>query len=150
VSDRTTVLQSPLLTLTPCRTRQGEPSSAAQRQSPPLSCHWLTLFYSQLDPGVESWNYMVRSALSAVLCYSKLTPICCSSQRENVWKHFRFTNRTARLSLLWGVLVPIGVYSICQKQDVRRPTAPSRTASTTPHLLTLSRFSRCTSCSIPA
>ncbi|ORY91473.1 hypothetical protein BCR35DRAFT_298636 [Leucosporidium creatinivorum] len=51
----------------------------------------------KLDPGVESWNYM----------------------RENVWKHFRFTNKTARLSLLWGVLVPIGVYSICQQQDLK-------------------------------
>lgn len=41
------------------------------------------------------------------------------TQRENVWKHFRFTNRTARLSLLWGVLVPVGVFAICQRQDVR-------------------------------
>jgi len=38
--------------------------------------------------------------------------------RENVWKTFRFTNRTARLSLLWGVLVPVGVFALCQREDV--------------------------------
>lgn len=40
--------------------------------------------------------------------------------RENVWKSFRFTNRTARLSLLWGVLVPVGVFALCQQEDVSR------------------------------
>ncbi len=44
--------------------------------------------------------------------------------RENVWKTFRFTNRTARLSLLWGVLVPVGVFAICQREDVRAPNLP--------------------------
>lgn len=68
---------------------------------------------------MESWNYMVISLhLLWLPSYRKLTCSCRRDQRENVWKHFRFTNRTARLSLLWGVLVPLGVYSICQKQDV--------------------------------
>ncbi|KAK4056621.1 hypothetical protein OIO90_002469 [Microbotryomycetes sp. JL221] len=51
----------------------------------------------KLDPAVESWNYM----------------------RENVWKHFRFTNRTARLSLIWGVLVPVGVFAVTLRQDLK-------------------------------
>ncbi|KAL8292570.1 hypothetical protein RQP46_001182 [Phenoliferia psychrophenolica] len=51
----------------------------------------------RLDPGVESWNVM----------------------RENVWKTFRFTNRTARLSIIWGVLVPVGVFTFCQRQDLK-------------------------------
>ncbi|KAM0750474.1 hypothetical protein T439DRAFT_289429 [Meredithblackwellia eburnea MCA 4105] len=51
----------------------------------------------KLDPAVESWNVM----------------------RENVWKTFRFTNRTARLSLIWGIFVPVGVFAVCQAQDVR-------------------------------
>ena len=46
--------------------------------------------------------------------------------RENVWKTFRFTNRTARLSLLWGVLVPVGVFAVCQREDVSaaQPRSP--------------------------
>lgn len=40
-------------------------------------------------------------------------------QRENVWRTFKFTNRTARLSIVLGVLVPLGVFQICQQQDVR-------------------------------
>ncbi|GAA5955394.1 hypothetical protein JCM5350_001185 [Sporobolomyces pararoseus] len=51
----------------------------------------------KLDPGVESWNYM----------------------RENVWRHFRFTKTTARLSLIWGVLVPVGVFAFAQRQDLK-------------------------------
>ncbi|GAA6004624.1 hypothetical protein JCM11491_002171 [Sporobolomyces phaffii] len=51
----------------------------------------------KLDPGVESWNYM----------------------RENVWRHFRFTKTTARLSLIWGVLVPVGVFALAQRQDLK-------------------------------
>ncbi|GAA5991430.1 hypothetical protein JCM11641_005279 [Rhodosporidiobolus odoratus] len=49
------------------------------------------------DPGMEAWNYM----------------------RENVWRHFRFTRVTARQSLLWGVLVPVGVFTIAQQQDLK-------------------------------
>ncbi|GAA5992723.1 hypothetical protein JCM10908_006898 [Rhodotorula pacifica] len=52
---------------------------------------------TQLDPGVEAWSYT----------------------RENVWRFFRFTQRTSRQSLLWGALVPIGVYAICQQQDLK-------------------------------
>lgn len=39
-------------------------------------------------------------------------------QRENVWRHFKFTKTTARLSLIWGVLVPVGVFAFAQRQDV--------------------------------
>lgn len=53
-------------------------------------------------------------------CRPRADPLPCDTQRENVWKTFRFTNRTARLSLIWGVLVPVTVFSICQRQDVRR------------------------------
>ena len=53
-------------------------------------------------------------------CRPRADPPPCDTQRENVWKTFRFTNRTARLSLIWGVLVPVTVFSICQRQDVRR------------------------------
>ncbi|GAA6019149.1 hypothetical protein JCM10207_006559 [Rhodosporidiobolus poonsookiae] len=51
----------------------------------------------KLDPGMESWNYM----------------------RENVWRFFRFTRTTARQSLLWGVLVPVGVFALAQQQDLK-------------------------------
>lgn len=43
-------------------------------------------------------------------------------QRENVWRFFRFTQRTSRQSLLWGALVPLGVFAICQQQDVSLPS----------------------------
>ncbi|GAA5918549.1 hypothetical protein JCM21900_006276 [Sporobolomyces salmonicolor] len=51
----------------------------------------------KLDPGVESWSYM----------------------RENVWRFFRFTKTTSRLSLLFGVVVPVGVYVMAQHQDLK-------------------------------
>ncbi|GAA5966212.1 hypothetical protein JCM8115_006410 [Rhodotorula mucilaginosa] len=51
----------------------------------------------KLDPGVEAWSYT----------------------RENVWRFFRFTQRTSRQSLLWGALVPLGVFAICQQQDLK-------------------------------
>ncbi|POY74002.1 hypothetical protein BMF94_2813 [Rhodotorula taiwanensis] len=51
----------------------------------------------KLDPGVEAWSYA----------------------RENVWRFFRFTQRTSRQSLVWGALLPIGVFAICQQQDRR-------------------------------
>jgi hypothetical protein len=46
-------------------------------------------------------------------------------QRENVWRFFRFTQRTSRQSLLWGALVPLGVFAICQQQDVSDPSPPT-------------------------
>jgi hypothetical protein len=55
---------------------------------------------------------------------TRLTP---RRQRENVWKTFRFTNRTARLSVIWGVLFPVAVYSVCQKQDVSAPSTLQET-----------------------
>lgn len=55
------------------------------------------------------------------------TPLTLRRQRENVWKTFRFTNRTARLSIIWGVLFPVAVYSVCQKQDVSAPSTPQET-----------------------
>ncbi|SCZ98374.1 BZ3500_MvSof-1268-A1-R1_Chr7-1g09115 [Microbotryum saponariae] len=51
----------------------------------------------KIDPAVESWAYM----------------------RENVWRHFRFTNRTTRLSLIWGVLVPVAVYAVALRTDLK-------------------------------
>ncbi|GAA6001283.1 uncharacterized protein JCM10292_006991 [Rhodotorula paludigena] len=51
----------------------------------------------KLDQGLEAWNYM----------------------RENIWRYFRFTQKTSRLSLFWGALVPIGVFAICQQQDLK-------------------------------
>ncbi|BGP54661.1 hypothetical protein JCM8202_001042 [Rhodotorula sphaerocarpa] len=51
----------------------------------------------KLDPGVEAWSYT----------------------RENVWRFFRFTQRTSRQSLMWGALVPIGVFAFCQQQDLK-------------------------------
>lgn len=46
------------------------------------------------------------------------------AQRENVWRHFRFTKTTARLSLIWGVLVPVGVFAFAQRQDVSSSPLP--------------------------
>ncbi|BGP23721.1 NADH-ubiquinone oxidoreductase subunit [Rhodotorula toruloides] len=51
----------------------------------------------KIDPGVEAFAYM----------------------RENVWRHFRFTNRTAGLAAVWGVLVPSLVYLVCNQQDLK-------------------------------
>ncbi|BGP31059.1 hypothetical protein JCM10296v2_002823 [Rhodotorula toruloides] len=51
----------------------------------------------KIDPGVEAFAYM----------------------RENVWQHFRFTNRTTRLAVLWGVVVPSLVYAVSYQQDLK-------------------------------
>ncbi|KAI5481211.1 NADH-ubiquinone oxidoreductase subunit [Pseudohyphozyma bogoriensis] len=51
----------------------------------------------KFDPAVERWNFA----------------------RENVWTKFRFTNRTARLALFWGAIVPFGVFTVCQQQDLK-------------------------------
>lgn len=85
----------------------------------------MTQISLQLDPGVESWNYMVsqptkESVLTPLIAVFANSVSSRLSQRENVWKHFRFTNRTTRLSLIWGVLVPVGVYAIALKQDVSK------------------------------
>jgi len=41
------------------------------------------------------------------------------SQRENIWRFFRFTRTTSRQAAVWGVLVPVGVFALAQQQDVR-------------------------------
>lgn len=46
-----------------------------------------------------------------------------------MWKTFRFTNKTARVSFIWGVLVPVGVFAILQRQDVRLPLVPPSPSS---------------------
>jgi hypothetical protein len=39
-------------------------------------------------------------------------------QRENVFQNFKFNRRTARLSLIWGALVPFGTYLLLSNNDV--------------------------------
>ncbi|BGP38931.1 hypothetical protein JCM10450v2_002889 [Rhodotorula kratochvilovae] len=56
------------------------------------------------DPGVEAWNYM----------------------RENTWRFFRFTRTTSRQAILWGLLVPIGVFTFAQSQDLKWQIAGAR------------------------
>ncbi|GAA5900604.1 hypothetical protein JCM6882_000919 [Rhodosporidiobolus microsporus] len=56
------------------------------------------------DPGLESWNYM----------------------RENIWRFFRFTKTTSRQSLLWGALVPVGVFFFAQSQDLKWDVAGAK------------------------
>ncbi|GAA5864315.1 hypothetical protein JCM1840_006740 [Sporobolomyces johnsonii] len=58
----------------------------------------------KLDPGVESWAYM----------------------RENVWRFFRFTKTTGRLSLIFGVIIPVGTFVMAQHQDLKWDIAGAR------------------------
>ncbi|KAL7004120.1 hypothetical protein EMMF5_006343 [Cystobasidiomycetes sp. EMM_F5] len=37
--------------------------------------------------------------------------------RDNVYKTFKFTNKTTRLSVIWGLIVPVTAYYIIASQD---------------------------------
>lgn len=53
--------------------------------------------YTKLDPAVERWNAM----------------------RENAYKHFRFTSRTAWQSIAGLILFPGAIYWLSSNQDTK-------------------------------
>lgn len=46
------------------------------------------------------------------------------NQRENVFQNFKFNRRTARLSLIWGALVPFGTFLLMSNYDVSLAGSP--------------------------
>ena len=76
-------------------------TGAARSSTPPLSggTPWCVTRFFPLSPGLWTLNKPV-------------------GQREAVYKHFRFNNRTARQSFLGMVAFPVAVFALAYNQDV--------------------------------
>ena len=72
------------------------------RRTPPLS-------------GGTPWCVFSLTSTSFAFLLDNIT----ITQREAVYKHFRFNSRTARQSILGMVVVPVAVFAVAYNQDVR-------------------------------
>jgi hypothetical protein len=69
----------------------------------------------QNDPAVDRWNRMVSEQYQERFKRIIITHF----QREDVYKHFRFTSRASWISLTGLVLVPGALLYLSAQQDVR-------------------------------
>lgn len=68
------------------------------------------LIVSKHDPAVERWNSMVRLSCASSFCL--FIHVFPSYQRENVWRYFKFTRQTTKVSLIGMIVFPGTIYAI--------------------------------------
>lgn len=69
----------------------------------------------QQDPAIERWNIMVRMTVHGPCPLSELV----LSQREDAYKHFRWTPHTTKVAVISLVVIPASLFYVFNSTHVR-------------------------------